>query len=60
MFAIHTVIGRSCPLTRRIYRAVRANTLYLESIVEGIHIEQLTNPTGSNVEKRTKTRVVSE
>ena len=52
-FAIHTIIGGTCPLTRRIYRAARANTLYLKSIVveEGVHIEQLTNTTGSDTGK---------
>ena len=51
-FAIHTIIGGACPLTRRMYRAARANTLYLKSIVvEGVHIEQLTNTTGSDTGK---------
>ena len=44
---IHTGTGPSCPLTKRICKTAKANTLYMKSIVKRIHIEQLTNSAGS-------------
>jgi len=43
--AIHT-FWVPCPLTKRRYKAAKAYTLALKSIIKGIHIEQLVNSDG--------------